>query len=54
MLYKKCGNQKYCKDNDPQSCPMFKLNKTEINRIEKDAKDIFETHCFADIWEKPL
>ena len=54
MLYKKCGNQKYCKDNDPQSCPMFKLNKTEINRIEKDAKDIFETHCFADIWKEPL
>lgn len=54
MLYKKCGNQKYCKDNDPQSCPMFKLDKKEISQMKEDTKDIFEKLCFADIWKKPL
>lgn len=55
MLYKKCGNPKYCKDNNPLSCQMF---KPEIPFIQMTAKLLDPnnptTKYHFDIWEKPL
>ena len=48
-LYKKCGNPKYCKDNDSTKCSMFKADLNEI----RNAIDIFN-ECLKqgkiDIW----
>ena len=55
MLYKKCGNPKYCKDNNPLSCQMF---KPEIPFIQMTAKLLDPnnptTKYHFDIWEEPL
>ena len=49
-LYKKCGNPKYCKDNDSSKCEMFKVDLDEI----KNALDAFNEHLKQgniDIWK---
>lgn len=49
-LYKKCGNPKYCKDNDSSKCEMFKVDLDEI----KKAIDAFNEHLKQeniDIWK---
>ena len=49
-LYKKCGNPKYCKENDSSKCSMFKVDLNEI----KNAIDAFNEHKKQnniDIWK---
>ena len=49
-LYKKCGNPKYCKDNDSSKCEMFKVDLDEI----KKAIDALNEHLKQgniDIWK---
>ncbi len=50
-LYKRCGNPKYCKDNDAAKCSMFRENKQIINYAIEDFKEYTSNH-FADIWKK--
>lgn len=50
-LYKKCGNPKYCKDNDSSKCEMFKVDLDAI----KNAVDDFNEHLkqgYIDLWKK--
>lgn len=35
-LYKKCGNPKYCNDNDVSKCSMFRENTQMINDAISD------------------
>lgn len=35
-LYKKCGNPKYCNDNDVSKCSMFRENTQVINDAISD------------------
>lgn len=48
-LYKKCGNPKYCDENDASKCIMFRKNKQLI----KEANDCFEDfkkNYPVDVW----
>ena len=38
-LYKKCGNPKYCKDNDASKCVMFGEDREMIQRVISDFND---------------
>lgn len=49
-LYKKCGNPKYCKDNDSSKCDMFKVDLDEI----KSAIEVFNEYLkqdYIEIWK---
>lgn len=50
-LYKKCGNPKYCKDNDAAKCSMFKENIDDINKAIVEFKEYIK-YNWADIWKK--
>lgn len=51
VLYKKCGNPKYCKDNDEIKCEMFKPNKHIIESVIYDF-DKISSQSHIDIWAK--
>ena len=53
ILYKKCGNPKYCKDNDALTCPMFKENKEIINCAISDFNDYMK-HNQIEVWKSDL
>lgn len=49
-LYKKCGNPKYCKDNDASKCAMFGEDREMIQRVISDFNDYMkENH--VDVWK---
>ena len=48
-LYKKCGNPKYCMDNESAKCSMFKENTNEINKAVSEFKQYKEDN-WTDIW----
>lgn len=50
-LYKKCGNPKYCKDNNPITCSMFKEDKNNINQAISEFKE-YAKYNWTDIWIK--
>lgn len=50
MLYKKCGNPKYCIDNDASKCSMFKEDTNKIKNT-KDSFDKYLENGHIDIWE---
>jgi len=49
-LYKKCGNPKYCKDNDASTCSMFRENKEMIKRAISDFDDYIQNNT-VEIWK---
>lgn len=50
-LYKKCGNPKYCKDNRPEKCSMFKENTNIINNAVFAFKQYLKEN-WGEIWTK--
>lgn len=54
-LYKRCGNPKYCNDNDASKCSMFRENTYVINNAVSDFNEYLKNGD-VDIWEvnKPL
>lgn len=50
-LYKKCGNPKYCRDNDAASCSMFRECKVAIDDAVKALENEMEDGR-VDIWKK--
>ncbi len=48
-LYKKCGNPKYCKDNDAIQCSMFRENEEFINNAIADFNNYIKND-FIEIW----
>lgn len=49
-LYKRCGNPKYCKDNDATRCTMFKVDTDAINNVILGINEYLE-HGYIDIWK---
>lgn len=49
-LYKKCGNPKYCKDNDVPNCPMFRADSSVIEKVYIDFKE-YLVFGKIDIWQ---
>lgn len=49
-LYKKCGNPKYCNDNDSAQCSMFRENREIINLAVSDFNEYIEK-APVDIWK---
>lgn len=49
-LYKKCGNPKYCKENDSTKCSMFRADLNEI-RNAIDAFYNYLKQCKIDVWK---
>ncbi len=49
ILYKKCGNPKYCQDNIPAKRTMFKENMNDINKAVFEFKQYIKNN-WADIW----
>lgn len=49
-LYKKCGNPKYCKDNNASRCSMFRENKDVINHAISDFNEHLKNNK-VDIWK---
>lgn len=52
-LYKKCGNPKYCDDNDASKCSMFRVNTEVINNTISDFSEYLE-NSNVDIWKGKL
>lgn len=52
-LYKKCGNPKYCKDNDVLMCPMFREDKEIINCAISDFNDYIKNNQI-EVWKADL
>ena len=48
-LYKKCGNPKYCNENDSTKCTMFRENTQIINNAIFDLNEFQKQHAL-DIW----
>lgn len=48
-LYKKCGNPKYCRDNDALNCSMFREDKELILQVISDFND-FTKENPVDVW----
>lgn len=48
-LYKKCGNPKYCNDNDVSKCSMFRENTQMINDAISDFNE-YQKNDSVDIW----
>ena len=48
-LYKKCGNPKYCNDNDVSKCSMFRENTLMINDAISDFNE-YQKNDSVDIW----
>lgn len=51
ILYKKCGNPKYCNDNNALECSMFEIDKNKL----KEVIDEFNQHTqteWVDIYKK--
>lgn len=49
VLYKKCGNPKYCMDNDAQKCTMFREDISFITEAAKELDEYIRTNG-GDIW----
>lgn len=52
-LYKKCGNPKYCKDNNAAQCSMFREDWGIINRAKSDFNEYAKNNPI-DIWKENL
>lgn len=50
ILYKKCGNPKYCDENDSQKCSMFRVDMNVINNAISEFEEYLETGK-ADVWK---
>lgn len=50
-LYKKCGNPKYCRDNDALKCSMFREDTYNINKAIDEFKQ-YKYDNWVDIWTK--
>ena len=48
-LYKKCGNPKYCNDNDVSKCSMFRENTQMINDAISDFNE-YQKNDSVNIW----
>lgn len=48
-LYKRCGNPKFCKDNDSSKCSMFKINLEYLLTVLK--RDNLRDNPHIDIWK---
>lgn len=48
-LYKKCGNPKYCDENEVSKCSMFKENTLMINRVISDFNE-YQKNDPLDTW----
>lgn len=51
-LYKKCGNPKYCCDNNASKCSMFKVNTDTINDTISDFNEHLRNGNNVDIWKR--
>lgn len=49
-LYKKCGNPKYCMDNEASKCPMFRENKEITQCAISYFNDYIKTN-HIDVWK---
>lgn len=49
-LYKKCGNPKYCRDNDASKCSMFGEDREMIQRVISDFNDYIKENP-VDVWK---
>lgn len=49
-LYKKCGNPKYCKENDAMQCSMFRENRDTIN-LAVDDFNRYAENSPVDVWK---
>jgi predicted RNA-binding Zn-ribbon protein involved in translation (DUF1610 family) len=49
-LYKRCGNPKYCKENDASKCSMFKEDRNTINNAISDFNEYLKNGN-VDIWK---
>lgn len=49
-LYKKCGNPKYCRDNDSSKCSMFSPDKRVIDDAVSNFKE-YVKHAHVDVWK---
>jgi len=52
-LYKKCGNHKYCRDNDAAICTMFRMNQDIINLAISEFNK-FTSQNHVDIWPQNI
>ena len=53
MLYKKCGNPKYCKDNDAGKCSMFKENVQLVRAAVSEFHE-YQDSAPVDIWKTDM
>lgn len=49
-LYKRCHTQKYCKDNDPITCPYFQVDYNLRQQLSEFDNDFSKNH-YIDLWE---
>ncbi len=48
-LYKKCGNPKFCNDNNVSKCSMFREDRAAINNAVSDYNEYVKNN-YIDIW----
>ena len=48
-LFKKCGTNRYCKENDANKCPYYRFDKTKYEYYSSSIKP-FEEAETIDIW----
>ncbi len=51
VLYKKCGNPKFCSDNDALKCTMFRENRDLIQHVISDYDN---KENLVDVWKKEI
>lgn len=51
ILYKKCDNPKYCRDNDALECTMFEINNDKINKVLNEFNQ-YKKEEWVDIYKK--
>lgn len=49
-LYKKCGNPKYCRDNDASNCTMFREDNELIQQVISGFNDFIKANP-VDVWK---
>lgn len=52
ILYKKCGNPKFCEDNDASKCSMFSENRDIIDHAITEFNTHLEGDDYIEIWDK--
>lgn len=50
--YKKCGNPKFCRDNDSSKCTMFRINLETIDRAQAELEIYAQRGWMIDLWEE--